>query len=66
MDVLRVGARRYAVMATTLDGAYFTAVVELGDDGRSCGGGRAATVGRCVSAHQVGTSLQRILRVPVE
>jgi hypothetical protein len=34
MDVLRVGARRYAVMATTLDGAYFTAVVELGDDGQ--------------------------------
>jgi hypothetical protein len=33
-DVRRAGARRYALLATTLDGRFFSAVVELGDDGQ--------------------------------
>jgi hypothetical protein len=32
MDVRRVGARRYALIAATLDGRFFSAFVELGDD----------------------------------
>jgi hypothetical protein len=34
MDIRRVGERRYAVVAAMADGAFFSAVVELGDDGR--------------------------------